>query len=57
MFDLVLFFTSAILTVVGAILVISTKNLMHAMVYLLTSFMGVAGLYLTLGADLVAARQ
>lgn len=57
MFDLILFFTSAIMTVLGAILVITTKDLMHACVYLLVSFMGVAGLYLTLGADFVAAIQ
>jgi len=56
-FDLTLFFTSAILTVIGAILVISTKDIMHACIYLLTSFLGVAGLYLTLGADFVAAIQ
>ena len=57
MFDLTLFFTSAILAVIGAILVITTKDLMHACVYLLASFLGVAGIYLTLGADFVAAIQ
>ena len=57
MFDLILFFTSAIMTVLGAILVITTKDLMHACVYLLVSFLGLAGLYLTLGADFVAAIQ
>ncbi|TDJ04870.1 MAG: NADH-quinone oxidoreductase subunit J [Deltaproteobacteria bacterium] len=57
MFDLILFFTSAILTVIGAILVVATKDIMHACVYLLVSFLGVSGLYLTLGADFVAAIQ
>jgi len=56
-FDLTLFFISAVLTVIGAIMVITTKDLMHACIYLLASFLGMAGLYLTLGADFVAAIQ
>lgn len=57
MFDQILFFFSAVMTVGGAISVVSTKNIMHACVYLLCSLIGVAGLYLTLGADFVAATQ
>jgi len=57
MFDQVLFYISAFLTVFGAILVVLERNLMHSCIFLLTSLMGVAGLYLTLGAEFVAATQ
>lgn len=57
MFDQVLFYLSAFLTVFGAILVVLERNLMHACIFLLTSLLGVAGLYLTLGAEFVAATQ
>lgn len=57
MFNEVLFLLSGLLTVFGALAVVFTKNLMHACVYLLASLFGVAGLYLTLGADFLAAAQ
>jgi len=56
-FTNILFLMSAVLTVGGAFAVILTKNIMHACVYLLSSLLGVAGLYVTLGADFVAATQ
>jgi NADH-quinone oxidoreductase subunit J len=52
-----LFITSALMTVVGAILVASSKNVVHACIYLLVSLLGVSGLYITLGAEFVAATQ
>ncbi len=55
--DNVIFIISALLTVTGALCVLLTKNVMHACVYLLTCLLGVAGLYVTLGADFVAATQ
>lgn len=57
MFNEIFFLLSGLLTVSGALGVVLTKNLMHACVYLLGSFFGVAGLYLTLGADFLAATQ
>lgn len=57
MFNDVLFFLSAALTICGAIPVVFTKNLMHACVFLLASLFGIAGLYATLGADFLAATQ
>ena len=51
------FIVSALLTVLSSIMVIFTRNIMYACVYLLGSLIGVAGLYLTLGADLLAATQ
>jgi NADH-quinone oxidoreductase subunit J len=52
-----LFLLSAALTVGGAFAVLWSKNLMHACIYLLASFFGVAGLYAVIGADFLAATQ
>lgn len=57
MFMNLLFLMSAVLTVGCAILVCTTKNIMHSCVFLLGSLLGVAGLYATLGADFVATAQ
>lgn len=57
LFDNILFFLSASITVSGAVGVVFSKNLMHACVYLLGCLFGVAGLYATLGADFLAATQ
>jgi len=56
-FSNTLFLLSAVLTVAGALMVVYTKNLMHACIYLLASFFGIAGLYACLGADFLAATQ
>lgn len=57
MFIQILFICSAFLTVVSAVLVAVTKNIMHSCVFLLSTLIGVAGLYATLGADFVAVTQ
>ena len=57
MFDQILFYLSAFMTLFGAILVVLERNLMHACIFLLTSLLGIAGLYLTLGAEFIAATQ
>ena len=57
MFDQILFSLSALLTLAGAMAVCFCKNIINACFYLLASFMGVAGLYATLGADFLAATQ
>ena len=57
MFDTILFIFAALATIVGAVLTISVKNIMHACVFLLLTLLGVAGLYLTLGADFVGVIQ
>ena len=41
----------------GAVGVAVSRNIMHACVYLLASLLGVAGLYVTLGADFVGVVQ
>jgi NADH-quinone oxidoreductase subunit J len=52
-----LFLLSAALTLGGAVAVVYSQNLMHACIYLLASFFGVAGLYACIGADFLAATQ
>jgi NADH-quinone oxidoreductase subunit J len=44
-------------TLVPAVLVVVTKNIVHAALWLLVSLASVAGLYLLLGAELLAAIQ
>ena len=57
MFLNTLFIMSSLLTVVCAVLVLTTKNIMHSCIFLLGSLIGIAGLYATLGADFVAVTQ
>jgi NADH-quinone oxidoreductase subunit J len=51
------FWILASLTVGSALLVVAVRNLIHAVVLLIISFLGVAGLYVTLSADFVAVAQ
>lgn len=57
MFLKFLFMISALATLIGSLLVVFSKNIMHACVYLFLALVGVAGLYVTLSADFVAATQ
>ncbi len=45
------------LTVGSAVATAAVRNLIHALVLLITTFLGVAGLYITLSADFVAVVQ
>ena len=45
------------LTVGAAAMIIVVRNLLHAVLFLILSFVGVAGLYVTLSADFVAVTQ
>lgn len=57
MFEELLFFMSAALTIGCSLFVVGSKNLMHSCIFLLGALFGVAGLYATLGADFLAATQ
>lgn len=57
MFLKFLFLISTTLIVLSSLALVSTKNIMHSCIYLLGSLIGVAGLYVTMGADFVAATQ
>ena len=45
------------LTIVTAILVVTMRNLFHAALAMMASFLGVAGIYITLEAGFLAAAQ
>ena len=47
----------SVITVGAALMVVAVRNLIHAVLFLILSFIGVAGLYLTLSADFVAITQ
>ncbi len=51
------FWVFAAVTVGGALLVAAVRNLVHAVLFLVLSFLGIAGLYIVLSADFVAVVQ
>lgn len=51
------FIALGVITVGSAVLVVSLRNLIHAALMLGVSFVGVAGLYLLLNAEFIAAAQ
>ncbi|GAB4151331.1 MAG: NADH-quinone oxidoreductase subunit J [Ignavibacteriales bacterium] len=55
-YDLV-FYLFAIITLVSAIFVVTSKNIVHSAFNLLFTFFGVAGIYALLGADFIAVVQ
>ncbi|MBI2877981.1 MAG: NADH-quinone oxidoreductase subunit J [Candidatus Tectomicrobia bacterium] len=52
-----LFYASAIVSVIAGILVITRRNAMHALLYLILLFLAIALMLFTLGAPFVAALQ
>ncbi|MBI1885587.1 MAG: NADH-quinone oxidoreductase subunit J [Chloroflexi bacterium] len=55
--SVVAFWTLAALTVGSALMVVAVRNLVHAVVYLILSFVGVAGIFVLLSADFLAVAQ
>ncbi len=55
--SIVAFWLLAALTLGSALAVVAVRDLIRAVVLLITSFLGVAGLYITLSADFVAVVQ
>lgn len=51
------FYSLAAMTVISAILVVSRKNAVHSAVFLILTFFNVAGLYILLNAEFLAAVQ
>ena len=51
------FWALAALTISSAAMIIVVRNLLHAVLFLILSFVGVAGLYITMSADFVAVAQ
>jgi len=52
-----LFYFFAVITVVSAFLVVTFKNIIYSAYSLLLTFLGVAGIYVLLGADFIAIVQ
>jgi NADH:ubiquinone oxidoreductase subunit 6 (subunit J) len=53
----VAFFIMAGITLLGGLLVVAFRNILHAALALMLSFVGVAGIYVVLEAEFVAAAQ
>src|SRR4030067_3114087 len=53
----VIFLALAFITVASAVMVITRKEIVHSAMFLILSFFGVAGLYVQLKAQFVAAVQ
>jgi len=53
----VAFYILSALTIISAFGVVIVRNLIHAVVFLILSFVGIVGLYITLSADFVAVTQ
>jgi NADH-quinone oxidoreductase subunit J len=54
---IVAFWVLAVVTLGSALMVAMVRDLIHAVLFLVLSFIGVAGLYITLSADFVAVVQ
>jgi len=55
--SIVAFWVLSAVTLGAAVMVVAVRNLIHAVLFLILSFIGVAGLYVTLSADFVAVTQ
>ena len=53
----VAFWVLSVVTLGSALMIAFVRDLVHAVLYLVLSFLGVAGLYITLSADFVAVVQ
>lgn len=51
------FWSLSTITIGAALMIIASRNLIHAVIFLILSFIGVAGLFLTLSADFLALVQ
>jgi NADH-quinone oxidoreductase subunit J len=54
MLELILFYIFGAITLVSAILVITQKNVVHSAVFLASTLLSVAGIFLTLHAEFLA---
>ncbi len=55
--DLAIFYILAAIIIVSALFVVTLRNIFHSALMLILCFFGVAGLYVTLHADFLAAVQ
>jgi len=57
MLDQFIFFAFAAIALVGAVLVVTSKNTIHSAIWLITTLLATAGIYLQLRAELLFAVQ
>lgn len=55
--ELAIFFAVSFVTLASAVLVISSKEIFHSALYLAVMFLSIAGLFVMLGAEFIAAVQ
>jgi NADH-quinone oxidoreductase subunit J len=55
--ETIAFYTIAAIIVVSALLMVSARNLVHSIVYMVISFVGIGALFILLQAEFVAAVQ
>ncbi len=55
--ELIAFYIISAVVVLGAILMVSSRNMVHAVVYMVVSFIAVGALFILLQAEFVAAVQ
>ncbi|PID57314.1 MAG: NADH-quinone oxidoreductase subunit J [Ignavibacteriae bacterium] len=53
----IIFYLFAAITIVSAIIVVNSKNIVHSAFSLMLTFFGVSGIYVLLGADFLAIVQ
>ncbi len=53
----IIFYIFAAITILSALFVVTTRNIVHSAFYLLFTFFGIAGIYVLLGADFIAISQ
>jgi len=53
----IIFYLFAAITLVSAFMVVNTRNIVYSAFYLLFTFLGIAGIYVLLGADFIAIVQ
>jgi NADH-quinone oxidoreductase subunit J len=51
------FWVLTVITLGSALLIVITRNIFHAVLSLIVSFLGIAGLYIVLSADFIAVAQ
>lgn len=53
----IIFYLFAAITIISGIIVVNSKNIVHAAFSMILTFFGVAGIYVLLGADFIAIVQ
>jgi NADH:ubiquinone oxidoreductase subunit 6 (subunit J) len=55
--EIIGYWVFTVLSIGAALMIVASRNLLHAVLFLILTFIGVAGLFVTLSADFVAVAQ